>query len=130
MQPKSKIALDISEGLPSGSATLMNIRYGADSDWDLIAHFRYGDEAISVTVERPTAFRVTDEGNLMGYWSTIGDQGGPGGFVCELEGSAWLAEYETSTSVPDREVKHYLVAGSDDCLEVLSETEPVVHRRI
>lgn len=130
MQPKIKVALDISEGLPSGSATLMNIRYGADSDWNLIAHFRNGDEAISVTVERPTAFRVTDEGNLLGYWSNIADQGGPGGFVYELEGSAWLAEFESSAADPYLDVKHYLVAGSDDCLEVLSEVEPVVQRRI
>ena len=130
MKPKSKIPLDISEGLPSGSASLMNIRYGADSDWNLIAHFRNGDEAISVTVERPTAFRVTDEGNLMGYWSNSVDQSCPGGFVYELEGSAWLAEFESSAADPYLEVKHYLVVGSDDCLEVRSEAEPVVQRRI
>lgn len=129
MQPKSITALDISEGLPSGAATLMDVRYGADSDWNLIAGFTNGDEAISVVVERPTAFRVTDEGNLMWYWSMLGKQGGPRGFVYELEGSAWLAEYEASAAGPDPEVKHYLVAGSDECLEVLSWAKPVVQRR-
>lgn len=128
MQPKSIIALDISEGLPSGAATLTDIRYGADSDWNLIAAFTKGDEAISVVVERPTAFRVTDEGNLIWYWSMLAKQGGPWGFVYELDGSAWLAEYETSAASPDAEVKHYLVAGSDECLEVLSWAKPVVRR--
>lgn len=35
MQPKSIIALDISEGLPSGAVTLTDIRYGAESRWNL-----------------------------------------------------------------------------------------------
>lgn len=129
MQPKSIVALDISEGLPSGAVTLMDVRYGADSDWNLVAGFANGDEAISVVVERPTAFRVTDEGNLIWYWSMLGKQGGPWGFVYELAGSAWLAEYEASAASPDSEVKHYLVAGSDECLEVLSWAKPVVQRK-
>jgi hypothetical protein len=72
---------------------------------------------------------VTDEGNLIWYWSTLSKQGGPWGFVYELEGSAWLAEYESSAASPDPEVKHYLFAGSDDCLEVLSRAKPVVRRK-
>lgn len=129
MKPKSINVLDVSQGLPPGAATLIDVRYGADNDWNLIAHFSHGDEAISVSVERPTAFRVTDEGNLIWYWSMLGEQGGPWGFVYELEGSAWLAEYEASAAGPDPEVKHYLVAGSDECLEVLSWAKPVVQRR-
>jgi len=129
VQPKSITPLDISEGLPSGAATLLDVRYGADNDWNLTAHFSNGDEAISVSVERPTAFRVTDEGNLIWYWSMLGEQGGPWGFVYELEGTAWLTEYETSAAGPDPGVKHYLVAGSDQCLEVLSSAKPVVQRR-
>lgn len=128
MEPKNILALDISGGVPSGVAALIDLRYGADSDWNLIADFKNGDEAISVVVERPVAFRVTDEGNLIWYWTMLGKQGGPWGFVYELEGSAWLAEYESSAAVPDPEVKHYVVAGSDECLEVLSWARPIVQR--
>ncbi|MFN4042522.1 MAG: hypothetical protein ACK4I0_12745 [Brevundimonas sp.] len=129
MEPKSINVLDISESLPPGAAKLLDVRFGADSDWNLIARYSNADEAISVVVESPTAFRVTDEGNLIWYWSMLSRQGGPWGFVYELEGSAWLAEYESSAASPRSEVKHYLVAGSDECLEVLSETQPVVQRR-
>lgn len=128
MKPKVIRLLDISEGLPPGAATLNDVRYGTDTDWNLVAHFENGDEAIAVIIERPTAFRVTDEGNLIWYWSMLSDQGGPWGFVYELEGSAWLAEYETSAAFRNPEVKHYLIAGSDECLEVLARAKPVVQR--
>jgi hypothetical protein len=129
VEPKSITVLDISEGLPSGSATLMDVRYGADSDWNLIVRFSNGDEAVVVLVDRPIAFRVADEGDLIWYWSTLSKRSGPWGFAYEVEGSAWLAEYEGSAACPNPAVKHYLFAGSDECLEVLSCAQPEVRRK-
>lgn len=118
--------LDVAGGLASGAATLIDLQYGSSEDWWLRAHFAHGDEKVLVAFDRPTAFRVTDEGNLLEYWSA---RDGESGFVYQLEGSSWLAEYEASAAHPDPGLKHYLFAGSDECLEVLASSEPVVRRR-
>lgn len=126
MKPGSIRALRVASDLESGAPTLLDLRYGAAEDWSLKAVFSHENGLVTVAVDRPEAFRVTDEANLIWYWSTLKQQGGPWAFVYELEGSAWLAEYSSSAASPDSAIKHYLVAGSDDCLEFLSWAEPVV----
>lgn len=126
VKPGSIRALGIVGDLKSGGPTLLDLRYGTAEDWSLRADFSHGDLLVTVAVDRPTAFRVTDEGNLIWYWAMLKQQGGPWAFVYELEGSAWLTEYNSSAASPDREIRHYLVAGSDECLEILSWEEPVV----
>jgi hypothetical protein len=55
VEPKCIKILDISEGLASGAATLMDVRYGSDHDWKLVASFTHADEAVSAIVDRPVA---------------------------------------------------------------------------
>lgn len=128
MKPRTITVLDISGGMAAGAWTLTDLSYGAETAWSLRAKFHQGDKVATVEIDRPKAFRVTDEGDLNWYWSTLSERAAGLGFVYELEGSAWLSEYESSTSFPDSGVRHFLLAGSDDCLEILAHLEPVVAR--
>lgn len=127
MKPSSIKASAISGDIPSGVPTLLDVRYGHAENWRIVAEFGSGDEIVTVAFCRPTAFRITDEGNLLWYWSEREDSSQPA-FVSVVEGSAWLTEYASSAAAPLEGVTHYLFAGSDECLEVLSQFEPVLTR--
>ncbi|MNV16796.1 hypothetical protein D3C71_1075650 [compost metagenome] len=73
MKPGSIRALRVAGDLESGAPTLLDLRYGAAEDWSLKAIFSYGDSLVTVAVDRPEAFRVTDESDLvLGHAQTAG----------------------------------------------------------
>jgi hypothetical protein len=86
-----------------------------------------GHPAFIVAFEGVTAFRVTDEGNLLNFWPTCSRANG---WLFEVREGGWLSEQVGSAGnlidAMNPRLREFLVTGDDDCVSVLSLTSPTV----
>lgn len=84
--------------------------------------------AFVVTFEETTGFRVLDEGDLLEFWPECSS---PRGWLFRvLEGGWYSQELQRSGFITrdTKKVTEYLITGMDDCVNVLSWSEPKVSR--
>lgn len=85
-----------------------------------------GSKGVLVRFEDIQGFRVLDERDLLEYWPTCST---PHGWLFEIDGGGWLSQESVrpgSLVSSLAGVREYLVAGEDDCVNVLTLHPPVV----
>lgn len=108
-----------------GPWTIVEVNFGHSTAWDLRLELEREGQAAQVVFADPVSFRVHDEGELLTYWVARDAQGVDIGTFYSLENSIVLQEFihEVGGSKP---LRHFLVAGSDTCVEVLGVQPPEV----
>lgn len=104
--------------------TLTGVSFGSATNWGLIATFERGANRVAIRFENPASVRITDEGDLLSVWSSLWSELSTGGLVYKVRQSDFLDWFNTSSSGLHGEVSHYLLAGADTCVEVISSAAP------
>ncbi|WP_124706185.1 hypothetical protein [Sulfuriferula multivorans] len=80
-----------------------------------------------VEFSKVIGFRVLDEGYLNEYWPECSASNG---WLFEIHSGGWLSQ-ETNKLLVDMNSKgmEYFIAGENDCLSVISNAAPSVHKR-
>ncbi len=74
--------------------------------------------------DNPASVRITDEGDLLPVWSSLWSELSTGGLAYKVRQSDFLDWFKASSGGLHGEVSHYLLAGSDTCVEVISNEAP------
>lgn len=85
-------------------------------------------EACSVTFEEVAGFRVLDEGDLLEFWPECSSAHG---WLFHVLDGGWFSQESERRGFLARDTKlvtEYLVNGTNDCVNVLSWSKPVVSR--
>lgn len=84
------------------------------------------DSMLRLLFESPRSYRNTDEGDLLRTISSISHPESATLFI--VEKSSWIEWFheETYGIHKDKELVHYAIFTPNDCIEVLSEFEPLV----
>ncbi len=72
------------------------------------------------------AFRVLDEGGLTQLWAASSDKARPGRTTFRVRGHKWTSESEIVFHLGTSEGWSYVIATGDDCIEVLTRSEPLI----
>lgn len=83
-----------------------------------------------VTFEDVAGFRVLDEGDLLEFWPECSS---PRGWLFRILEGGWFDQESQRSGFLARDTKkvtEYLITGADDCVSVLSWSEPSVSRQI
>lgn len=91
-----------------------------------ILRIRVSDDptSLAVSFSNVLGFRVLDEGDLLGFWSS---EYTPGGWLYQVESGGWLEQESVRVGFSSKELeglREYLVVTSFDCVSVLSFDEP------
>lgn len=88
-----------------------------------------GENRYRILFDPYVAYRNMDEGFRTKTFSEIG---GFNGSLYLIENSNWLRwlHEESLGYYSDRDIKHYFIVTSADCLDILSEFEPTVEAQI
>jgi hypothetical protein len=83
-----------------------------------------GNNLYEIIFNHPVIYQVIDETYLTHYWN-IKEKGIGNTFI--LENSNWSDKFVLiNEHFPD--IKHYVIGTEDDCIEILSESEPVIRQ--
>ena len=77
-----------------------------------------------IVFDDPVSHRVQDERDMLHYWSARSSEGVAVGSLYSIAESAYLSELSGGVSSFERDLSHYLVLGSDICVEVISYEPP------
>jgi hypothetical protein len=73
------------------------------------------------------SFRVQDEGEIVDYWGAREHEKVPVGTIYTIDESLYRSEFQNGgISGWSGILTHYLIAGYDACVEVLTKAEPVI----
>jgi len=81
---------------------------------------------VRLSFESIASFPAHDEPEILGYWRARAAESVPIGTLYEIEESTYKNEFANSTAAMDAPLTHYLIAGHDLCVEVLSANPPIV----
>lgn len=104
--------------------TLTDVSFGSKSNWVLVATFEHGANRVAIRFDNPASVRITDEGDLLPAWSSPWSELSTGGLAYKVRQSDFLDWFNASSGGLHGEVSHYLLAGSDTCVEVISNAAP------
>jgi hypothetical protein len=85
-----------------------------------------GDERFVARFAEVEAFRVLDEGGLTQLWAASAENARPGRTTFRVRGHKWTSESEIVFHLGTSEGWSYVIATGDDCIEVLTRTEPLI----
>ncbi len=78
-----------------------------------------------IIFDYPVSFRAHDEAEIINYWAARAAEDGGVGTFFRIEKSDYLSELSQGVSgLHNQELNHYLVAGLDLCVEVISTSLP------
>ena len=104
--------------------TLTDVSFGSATNWVLVATFEHGAKRLAIRFDNPASVRITDEGDLLPVWSSLWSELSTGGLAYKVRQSDFLDWFKASSGGLHGEVSHYLLAGSDACVEVISNEAP------
>jgi hypothetical protein len=105
---------------------IFNINYDL---WTLKITLSFNDHPSPVYLifKNVVGFRVLDEGNLLEFWDS--DVRVPG-WIWKIESGGWfeLEKLRSGFLLPNHSITHneYLISGINDCVSVISESEPII----
>jgi hypothetical protein len=111
-----------------GDAEVVGVEYAPNC---LVVSTRSPDDSTQVLVEFTdiVGFRVLDERDLMEFWPECS---APNGRLFEILAGGWLSQelLRPGSLLGPMKIKarEYFLAGSDDCVSVISYGEPVVRK--
>ncbi len=105
--------------------TLTDVSFGSATNWVLVATFERRAKRVAIRFENPASVRITDEGDLLPLWSSLWSELSTGGLAYKVRRSDFLDWFDASSGGLHGDVSHYLLAGADTCVEVLSNGAPV-----
>ena len=109
----------------AGLWEVAEVAFGASSDWNLSIALTRRGESVQVVFSSPLSFRVQDEGALGHYWKVRDIERAGIGTVYLIGTSEYCAEIGGQTGLSES-LRHYLVAGDDTCVEVITQSPPSV----
>ena len=120
--------LDDELGMPIPNTPLWSItdiRFGHLQDWPLEVALMRDAAQLNLIFRDVVSFRAQDESEILSHWAARGNEQVAVGSIYQIEQSAYLDEFSTSTSaITDLDIHHYLIAGYDLCVEVLATRPP------
>lgn len=122
--------LDRTLGAPRPNSrllTVVDVAYGHATDWRLRVTLEDHRET-TVWFENPTVFRVLDDGELLDYWGRRSEENVAVGTLYSIRESPFLAQLGAGVTAQSlgvgESLTHYLIAGMDVCVEVISGAPP------
>jgi len=103
---------------------VIDVRVGHVTDYALDIRLEQRSGDVILRFPSPLSFRVQEERDLMDYWCARSGEGVPVGVLYAIARSSYLDEFAGTISGQTHVVTHYLVAGDDLCVEVLSDRSP------
>lgn len=103
---------------------IIGINCGYGTDYSLLVTLETGDGESVITFDAPLAYRVQEERDLLHYWSARDREGVPIGVLYTVDRSPYRSEFLNTISAQEHPFQHYLVAGYDLCVEVLTARSP------
>lgn len=118
--------------LPEEVGDLIQVSYGYQSDWQLVAELSFlTEKTLWFIFENVTSYRVQDEGVMLGYWESRNSEKIAPSIAYSIEKSAYLSEFSQNWrgEIAERDgtpLRHLCVGGWNACLEVITSTLPFV----
>lgn len=85
------------------------------------------EDLYDIFVENPGPYQVADETYLTNYWYQENKK--QTGYTFIIENSNWIKKFPLLIYNKPK-VKHYIIATADSCIEILTEHEPKITKRI
>lgn len=85
----------------------------------------YDDNAYEIIIDNPILFHVIDETYLTHYWSSKNKNIGSTFIV---NNSNWAEQFVLCKNL-NPNIKHYVIATEDECVEFLTEAEPSIFQK-
>lgn len=105
---------------------IIGIHFGHETDYSLLLTLKKGDAERVIRFNAPLAYRVQEDRDLLHYWVTRDKEGVGIGVLYSVETSPYRSEFMDTVSAQEHAFQHYLVAGRDLCVEVLTEQTPLL----
>lgn len=105
--------------------TLTDVSFGSATAWVLVATFEREAKRLAIRFDRPASVRISDEGDLLPLWASLWSELSTGGLAYKVRQSDFLDWFDASSGGLHGEVSHFLLAGTDTCVEVISNEAPV-----
>jgi len=103
---------------------IIAINCGYETDYSLLVTVeRSGGENV-IRFDVPLAYRVQEERDLLHYWSVREREAVAIGVLYTVDHSPYRSEFISTVSAQEYSFQHYLVAGDDLCVEVLTARPP------
>ncbi|MDO9471839.1 MAG: hypothetical protein Q7J28_02200 [Caulobacter sp.] len=131
--PKGFTLLDSALGVPLHSRNLfevVGVRFGFEPYRQLQIELLASGWRGEITFDYPVSFRAHDEGEIIAYWTARAAEDVGVGTCFRIAKSDYLSELSQGVSGLHEELTHYLVAGLDLCVEVLSTSPPTAHWKL
>ena len=114
-------------GGPKDQGDLFQFAYGIKTGWKLIAEYDGEIGSAWVIVDDLISYRVHDERELLAYGTRLDEEGVPPAFSYEISRSIYLDELSRGVSgLVTAPLRHFLLAGQNQCLEIISHELPKV----
>tara|TARA_R100001132_G_C3251769_1_gene78708 strand:+ start:99 stop:503 length:405 start_codon:yes stop_codon:yes gene_type:complete len=111
---------------PDGSWGLYEIEEVSWNGRNLTICMNDKDREISICFDMPVSFRSQDEGDMLGYWSARSDEKVAVAAVYTIEKSPYLDWIKKNGVTALRaDLRHWLIAGLNQCVEVICEADEV-----
>lgn len=108
---------------------LTGVEYTQDATLTFRVYVRETRSTYRISFEQVSAFRVLDEHGLLEIWDKTKEMGGrPGSATFRVRNHLWTKE--SPLSFLASEGWSYLTATDDDCIEVVSGTEPTIVQEV
>lgn len=103
------------------------LRSPGDNDLVLRMYLYDVNKTYRVVFEHVSAFRLLDEGGLPQFWKKTDELGGrPARTTFRVRNHLWSGESEISFFMGTKEGWSFVIASHNECVEILSEKEPVI----
>ena len=106
---------------------IVDVRMGVSTDWDLHVALEMDGHSANVIFPNVVSYRAHDEREMLEYWGARAHEGVGVGSLYSVSESAYKSEIQaggvTGLSFP---LTHFLLAGNNICVEVLSTNPPEV----
>ena len=107
---------------------ITDVRFGHRQGWPLELRLERNGSAIDVVFQDAVRFRAHDESEIIGHWLTRAEEGVDVGTIYAIESSTYKDELASGAAALVAPLTHFLVAGYDLCVEVLSTSPPTISK--
>lgn len=94
---------------------------------EITSQFLDISQIVRVSFLEVAGFRVLDEGDLLEFWPSCSS---PNGWIFQIIEGGWFDQEKERTGFIRRdvkEIKEYLITGTNDCVSVFAWSSPNIH---
>ncbi|MBF9140156.1 hypothetical protein [Hymenobacter properus] len=111
------------------SPVVAGLNYVGKASQLIIYYCSNGNEEVDYEIifDSPRGFKLLDEGDMHDYWESEIIRNN---WLFEIESGGWLDRADASGGFISKALgfREFLISGIDDCVSVISNTDPVISK--